>query len=139
MKNDTGLTEASRQYAAAYAAHYGTKNLREALEFYKGIVAAHPDSQEAGYSRSQIQNIVTSVVPKKELLDAAVDLALACFEREKSNGREAGSGHATRSVGFQLAYAARPRPTRWDPASFRRSPSGGMRARQVSSTTEEGD
>jgi hypothetical protein len=139
MKNDTGLTEASRQYAAAYSAHYGTKNLRQALEFYKGIVAAHPDSQEAGYSRSQIQNIVTSVVPKKELLDAGVDLALACFERERSTAREAGSGHDTRVAGLQLAHAARSRPMRSDRLSLMRPQSGRMRARQVSSTAEEGD
>ena len=79
MRNDTGLTEASQQYAAAHAAHYGTKDLREALELYKGIVAAHPDTQEAGYSRSQIQNIVKAVVPSQELFDAQVDLALAHF------------------------------------------------------------
>ena len=67
MRNDTGLTEASQKYAAAYAAHYETKDLREALELYRGIVAAHPDTQEAGYSRSQIQNIVNEVVPEREL------------------------------------------------------------------------
>ena len=79
MRNDTGMTEASQQYAAAYAAHYGTKNLREALEFYQGIVAAHPDAQEAGYSRSQIQNIIKEVVPERELLEAQVGMAVAHF------------------------------------------------------------
>ncbi len=139
MSNDKGMTEASQQYAAAYATHYGTKDLPRALEFYKAIVLAHPDTQEAGYSRSQIQNIVTRVVPKEELLDAGVDLALACFERDKSNARKAGSGHATRVAGFQAAHAARSRPMRSDPPSFMRPQSGRMRARQVSSTAEEGD
>ena len=79
MRNDTGLTEASQKYAAAYAAHYGTKDLREALEFYQGIVAAHPDTQEAGYSRSQIQNIIKEVVPEQELFEAQVDMAMVRF------------------------------------------------------------
>ena len=77
MGNDSGPTEAVQQYAAAHAAHYVTKNLRQALELYKGIIAAHGDSQEAGYSRSQIQNIVNSVVPKQVLFDAQTELALA--------------------------------------------------------------
>jgi hypothetical protein len=38
MRNDTGRTEASRQYAAAHAAHYEKKDLREALALYKGIL-----------------------------------------------------------------------------------------------------
>lgn len=79
MKNDTALTEASRQYAAAHAAHYETKDLREALELYRSILAAHPDSQEAGYSRSQIQNIIQEVVPERELLEAEVGMARAHF------------------------------------------------------------
>lgn len=77
MRNATGLTQAGLQYAAAHEAHYGTKDLRGALELYKGIVVEHPDSQEAGYSLSQIQNIVNVVVPKEELFDAQVGLASA--------------------------------------------------------------
>jgi hypothetical protein len=79
MRNDTGLTEASRQYAAAHAAHYETKHLREALERYRGILAAHPDTQEAGYSRSQIHNIIKEVVPERELFEAEVGMAMAHF------------------------------------------------------------
>jgi hypothetical protein len=79
MRNDTGLTEASQRYAAAYAAHYGTKDLRVALELYKGILAAHPDTQEAGYSRSQIHNIIKEVVPERELFEAQVGIAMARF------------------------------------------------------------
>ncbi|MEJ2240223.1 MAG: hypothetical protein P8X82_18185 [Gemmatimonadales bacterium] len=84
-RNDTGLAEvaeAGQQYAAAYAAHYTTKDLREALRLYRGVMAAHPNTQEAGYSQSQIQNIVNAVVPRQELLDAQVDLALAHFDHE---------------------------------------------------------
>ena len=84
-RNDKGPTEvaaAAQQYAAAYAAHYTTKNLREALRLYRGVMAAQPNTQEAGYSQSQIQNIVKAVVPRQELLDAQVNLALAHFEPE---------------------------------------------------------
>jgi hypothetical protein len=80
MRNETGLTEAGQQYAEAYTAHYTTKDMREAFELYKSIMAAHPNSQEAGYSRAQIQNIVNAVVPIQELFDAQVNLVLTHFE-----------------------------------------------------------
>jgi hypothetical protein len=76
----TELTEAERQYTAAHAAHYKTKDLKVALGLYKGVMVAHPTTKQAGYSRSQIQNIVNTVVPKQELFDAQVDLALAHLE-----------------------------------------------------------
>ena len=77
MTNDTELTEASRQYAAAYAAHYTGHDLLAALQLYSKVVASHPGAQEAGYSRTQVHNIVNTVVPKQELLDAEMKLALA--------------------------------------------------------------
>jgi hypothetical protein len=86
MRNDTGHTQAGKQYAAAYATHYTTKDLHEALELYRDVMAAHPNTQEAEYSRSQILNIVNAVVPKQELFDAQVDLALAHFERGDQPG-----------------------------------------------------
>ncbi len=42
-------------------------------------MASHPDDPEAGYSRMQIQNIVNTVVPKQELLDAQIELAVSHF------------------------------------------------------------
>ena len=87
MRNDTGLTEASQRYAAAYAAHYETKDLREAIELYRGIVAAHPDTQEAGYSRSQIQNIIKEVVPEQGLFEAEVGMAMAHFGGDRQQER----------------------------------------------------
>ncbi len=80
MKNETKHSEAGMRYAAAYAAHYTEKDLHGALDLYKGVMSDHPDTREARYSRSQIHNIVKSVVPKKELFDAQVNLALAHFE-----------------------------------------------------------
>lgn len=80
MRKYTDASEAGRQYATAHAAHYGTEDLRGALELYLDLIAAHPDAQEAEYSRSQVQNIVKAVVPRQQLLDAQVDCALAHFE-----------------------------------------------------------
>lgn len=80
MRNDMELTEAGRQYRAAYAAHYMGRDLPGALQLYMQVVALHPNAQEAGYSRSQVENIVKAVVPKQEILDAHLRLAVAHFE-----------------------------------------------------------
>ena len=82
MRNDIELTEAGQQYAAAYAAHYKARDLPRALRLYVKVMASHPDAQEAGYSRAQVQNIINTVVPKQELLDAQVELAIAHLEHE---------------------------------------------------------
>ena len=76
MRKEAELTELGKRYALAYAEHYTTKDLREALLRYKGITVESPDSAEAGYCRMQIQNIMNAVVPKEELADAQWDLAL---------------------------------------------------------------
>lgn len=44
-------------------------------------MAEDPDALEAGYSRSQIENIVKAVVPPGLRLQAGVDLALAQLDR----------------------------------------------------------
>lgn len=82
MRNEIELTEESRQYAAAYAAHYVDRDLPLALQLYKKLMASHPSAQEAGYSRMQVQNIVNAVVPKQELLDAQMELVVAHFEHD---------------------------------------------------------
>ena len=81
MRKNPGPTQAAAHYAAAHAAHYTTKDLRAALELYRSVMAAHPNSHEAEYSRTQIQNIVNTVVPSQELLNAQMDLAVARFDR----------------------------------------------------------
>ena len=83
-RNDTDSKEvedAGKLYAAAYAAHYAAKDFRAALPIYRKVMATHPDTPEAGYSRSQIQHIANAVVPKQKLLDAQVDVVLAYFEQ----------------------------------------------------------
>ena len=87
MKKDTELTETGRQYAAAYAAHYTKRDLPMALQLYRDVIASHPGDQEAGYSRTQIQNIINTVVPQQELLDAHIELAVAHFRHEYSADR----------------------------------------------------
>jgi hypothetical protein len=70
-----GKTEAGQQYAAAHEDHYTTKDPGEALGLRRPGMDAHPETQEAECSRSQIQNIVRAVVPKQGLFDAEVELA----------------------------------------------------------------
>lgn len=82
MRSFFESTEAGREYAAAYAAHYTGRDLPAALELYMKVIALHPETHEAGYSREQVVNIVDSVVPKQELLDAQIQLALAHFAHE---------------------------------------------------------
>ncbi len=80
LRNQTESTDAQRQYATAYAAHYTEHDLPSALRLYKQVMASHPSDPEAEYSREQIQNIVKAVVPKQELLDAQMELAVIHFE-----------------------------------------------------------
>jgi hypothetical protein len=82
MRTETEPTEASRQYAAAYAAHYIGHDLPLALQLYRQLMASHPSAREAGYAWMQVQNIVNAVVPKQELLEAQIKLVLAHFEHD---------------------------------------------------------
>jgi hypothetical protein len=91
MINNTKLTEAGQQYATAYDAHYTTKDMYKAFKLYGRIIAAHPDTDEAGYSRSQVQNIVKAVVLKQKVMDALVELALTHFEQDVPPDVEAAS------------------------------------------------
>jgi len=84
MRDDTKQEEAVLHYAAAHTAHYKTKDLNEALDLYTGVMTSHPDSREAEYSRTQIQNIAKSVVPKQELLDAERKLILVHLEERST-------------------------------------------------------
>lgn len=88
MRNAPQLAEPGRQYLAAYSAHYSRRDLPEAFQLYRRIMASHPDSQEAGYSRMQVQNIINAVVPKQELLDAEIELAIAHFEHQDPRAAE---------------------------------------------------
>ena len=91
MINNPKLTEAGQQYATAYDAHYTTKDMYKAFKLYGRIIAAHPDTHEAGYSRSQVQNIVNTVVPKQKVMDALVKLALNHFDQDVPPDVEAAS------------------------------------------------
>ncbi len=84
MKNDAEHTEAGRQFAAAYLAHYTNHDLPSALELYQNLMASNPSAQESMYARMQIQNIANAVVPKKALLDAQIELVRAHFKGTQS-------------------------------------------------------
>ena len=79
MRESRLSTEVGQQYALAYNAHYKTKEVQKAFALYEHIIAAHPDTREAGYSRSQVQNIVNAVVPKKIIMESLVELARIHF------------------------------------------------------------
>jgi len=79
MVTATESTEAGRDYAAAYAAHNTDHDLPTALQLYLKVISAHPSTKEAGYARSQAQNIINATVTDQELLDAQVELAVAHF------------------------------------------------------------
>lgn len=80
MRNNAELTEATRQYTEAYSAHYTTRNLPLAMQLYQQVITSHPSDRVAEYSRDQIQNIVKAVIPKQNILDAQIDLALSHFQ-----------------------------------------------------------
>ena len=94
MRKEPEPTELAERYADAHRTHYGEKNPRRAIELYTAIIAAHPESAEADYSRTQLQNIVHQVVPKEELFDAQVALAVACFDRRTSTDGVSAQGAA---------------------------------------------
>lgn len=83
MKDKIESTEASRQYAVAYAAQYAERDLPRALKLYRQLLASYPDSQEAGYAQEQVRSIFNTVVSKQELQDAQINLLLAHFQRDE--------------------------------------------------------
>ena len=75
-------SEVARTYATAYAAHYSKRDLALALRLYRNLISSDASTPEAGYSRTQIQNIAKMLVPPQDLLDAQLELALACLQGE---------------------------------------------------------
>ena len=82
MKNKNNITVAGQDYKKAYNIHYKIKDLPKAFKLYRGIIADYPNTDEAGYSLSQVKNIVNAVVPKQEVLDALAELTFAHFEQD---------------------------------------------------------
>ena len=77
MRGNRQPTQAGKRYAAAHLAHYSAKNLHDAIGLYRGVMSTYPEAPEAGYARAQIHNIVSAVVPKEELFDTQMRLAVA--------------------------------------------------------------
>ena len=67
-------------YNRAHDAHYVQKDLPLALSLYHGIIQHHRAAGESEYARVQIGNIVTSVVPKDQLIKSQIKLALAWLQ-----------------------------------------------------------
>jgi hypothetical protein len=83
--------DAGTQYRAAHAMHYTAKDLRAALDQYLALIERNPDSKEAGYSRTQIDNIAKSIVAPNHLLGTHVHLVrarLAQMEEAAPGGQE---------------------------------------------------
>jgi hypothetical protein len=81
MTKERRAAAAAREYATAHAAHYQAKDLRRALEIYRSVMTTHPGTLEAGYSRSQVRNIVKALVPEWELARVETWLALQHLEQ----------------------------------------------------------
>lgn len=77
MKQSIAPSEAGRTYAAAHAAHYTTQDLAGAMALYQDILERHSESEEAGYARTQIYNLLRAVVPSREIVDGEIALVLA--------------------------------------------------------------
>ena len=75
----------------AYEAQYTTKDSHKAFTLYEDLIAAHPDTLEAGYSRAQVRNIVSAVVPKNKILDSWLELARIHFDQKVPLDVEAAS------------------------------------------------
>lgn len=75
MKKNTITTKAGQQYAIAYETHYTAKKLGKALQLYQAVLGTYPEALEAKYSRTQILNIIRTVVPEQTLFDTHVELA----------------------------------------------------------------
>lgn len=85
MVNNNRLTEPGKQYKTAHDAHYKAKDIPQAFQIYRNIITDHPNTKEAGYSLSQVHNIVNSVVPKQEIMDALVAMTLDHFEQDAAS------------------------------------------------------
>ena len=81
MEQTTSPADAGLKYAEAYETHYGAKNVHIAFVLYNRIIAEHPESREAEYCRSQLQNILKAVVPKQKIAEAMQQLMTAKFEQ----------------------------------------------------------
>ena len=76
MRNHESPTAAQRRYAQGLAARYADDDLPGAPHGYGEVIASHPDSPEAGYSRTRILAIVNRVVPAEELQASHTALVL---------------------------------------------------------------
>lgn len=72
--------EAGKKYAAAYETHYTQQNFHSAFCQYVDLIDLYPDSLEAKYARTQLDNIVKALIPDDERLSSLVQLLERKFE-----------------------------------------------------------
>jgi hypothetical protein len=82
MNTNKEHSAAEQSYADAHASHYAERDYPVALRSYDQLIALHPSAPEAEYARTQIRNIVKSVIPAKELLAAELELVLRYLRPE---------------------------------------------------------
>jgi hypothetical protein len=95
VNQQNSFSDVGLQYAAAYQAHYSTRDLPVALQLYRLVLQSYPDSDEAAYSRVQIGNMLNAVIPKQELLDACIELISARFDHDRQSRAPGASGTET--------------------------------------------
>ncbi len=83
MRHEVEISKAGKLYAAAYAAQYSSKNIYKAFTLYKSVIAAFPQSKEAGNAKLQIRNIVDNLLPKDPFLREQINSASVMVDSEK--------------------------------------------------------
>ena len=73
-------------YKAAHSTQYVEKALPKALRLYQDIIRDFPKSQEAGYARTQIHNIVRTLVPEEAMLSIYSELILRYHSEKDDDG-----------------------------------------------------
>ena len=86
MNNSNHTINPTQQYEVAHNAHYKMKDVHEAIVLYRDLIENYPGSKEAEYSRSQVKNIVNSVVPEQVFINAVWALALTHIEKNVDLG-----------------------------------------------------
>lgn len=88
MNENEERAAATQCYANAHATHYMKHDYAAALRSYDQLMALHPSAPEAEYARTQIRNILKSVVPADEVLAAELELVLRYLRKEADPAEE---------------------------------------------------
>ena len=81
MRESILSEEAGQQYAAAYEAHYTTKDIIKPSHFMKTLWLHIRIPKRRDIQDPKSQNIVNAVVPKKKIMDSLMELARIHFDQ----------------------------------------------------------